>query len=111
MKMDVAKNLKMLREANKFTQEQLANYLGINRSAYANYETGERETPLDVLEKAASLFGCELSMLFEENEMAMKNMLTCAFRVDNISESDLKEVANFKSVVINYLKMNRLLTK
>ena len=38
----VARNLKSLREANGFTQERLANYLGIGRSAYSNYELGDR---------------------------------------------------------------------
>ena len=39
----VASNIKRLREASGFTQESVANYLGIKRSAYSNYETGERE--------------------------------------------------------------------
>ena len=46
----IGRNMKALREANSYTQEQVAAYLGINRSAYANYESGEREAPIDVLE-------------------------------------------------------------
>ena len=42
----IGRNLKVLREANDLTQEQMSSYLGIGRSAYANYEAGERETPL-----------------------------------------------------------------
>ena len=38
----VGRNLKALREANCYTQEQVASYLGVQRSAYANYESGER---------------------------------------------------------------------
>ena len=111
MKSTIAKNLKALREANGYTQEKVAEYLGVGRSAYANYESGERETPLDVLEKAAALFGCELSLLFEEDEAAMRNMLVCAFRADNLNTADMHEVASFKNVVMNYLKMERLLEK
>lgn len=51
------RNLKSLREANSYTQEQVTSYLGINRSAYANYETEEREVSIDVLEKVCNLFG------------------------------------------------------
>ena len=61
----IGRNLKALREANDLTQEQMSSYLGIGRSAYANYEAGEREAPLEVLERSASLLGCELDLLFE----------------------------------------------
>ena len=101
--------MKALREANSYTQEQVAAYLGINRSAYANYETGEREAPIDVLEKACNLFGCEMELLFDQDEKAVKNMLVCAFRADNLSENDLREVSAFKEIVLNYMKMERLL--
>lgn len=108
-KMVVGRNLKALREANGYTQEQVANFLGIGRSAYANYEAGERETPMEVMERASELFGCELALLFDEDEQAVKNMLVCAFRADNLSVSDMKEVAAFKNIVLNYLKMERLM--
>lgn len=108
-KMVVGRNLKALREANGYTQEQVANFLGIGRSAYANYEAGERETPLEVMERASELFGCELALLFDEDEQAVKNMLVCAFRADNLSVNDMKEVAAFKNIVLNYMKMERLM--
>lgn len=107
--MVVGRNLKALREANGYTQEQVANFLGIGRSAYANYEAGERETPMEVMERASELFGCELALLFDEDEQAVKNMLVCAFRADNLSVSDMKEVAAFKNIVLNYMKMERLM--
>ena len=107
--MVVGRNLKALREANGYTQEQVANFLGIGRSAYANYEAGERETPMEVMERASELFGCELALLFDEDEQAVKNMLVCAFRADNLSVNDMKEVAAFKNIVLNYMKMERFM--
>lgn len=107
----VGKNLKVLREANKFTQEKVAEFLGVGRSAYANYETGDREAPIEVLEQACKLFGCELDMLFSEDEGALQGMLLCAFRADDLCESDLKEIAAFKNIVLNYMKMQRLLAR
>lgn len=107
--MVVGRNLKALREANGYTQEQVANFLSIGRSAYANYEAGERETPMEVMERASELFGCELALLFDEDEQAVKKMLVCAFRADNLSVNDMKEVAAFKNIVLNYMKMERLM--
>ena len=110
MSNQIGRNLKVLREANDLTQEQMSSYLGIGRSAYANYEAGERETPLEVLERSASLLGCELELLFEPDvEMVKDRMMVCAFRTEGLTESDMKEVARFKQVVLEYMKMQKML--
>lgn len=106
----IGDNLKSLREANKFTQENVARYLGIGRSAYSMYESGDREMPLELMEKAAELFGCDLDVLFEEDAKAIESALTCAFRVDNLKPEDMEQIAHFKGIVKNYLKMNNLFT-
>lgn len=107
----IGRNLKALREANNYTQEQVASFLGIQRSAYSNYETGDREAPIEILEKASSLFGCEMELLFDPDQKAVKNMLVCAFRADNLSVEDMKEVSAFKDIVMSYMKMERLLAQ
>lgn len=107
----VAQNLKVLREANRFTQEDVANYLGITRSAYSNYESGIRDISLELLEKIADLFGCELDAFFENDVKVLENILMCSFRVDQLSCNDLKQVARFKQVVLSYMKINRLLLR
>ena len=33
----IAKNIKLLRQASNYTQENVASFLGIGRSAYSNY--------------------------------------------------------------------------
>lgn len=107
----IAKNLRLLRDANGFTQERLAAYLGIGRSAYSNYETGDREPPLNVMEDLADLYGCDLYDLYEDNADVLKGALATAFRVDNLSSEDMQQIAAFKRVVKNYMKMNMLLSK
>lgn len=107
----IGRNLKALREANCYTQQQVADFLGITRSAYSNYELGEREAPIEVLENLASLMGCELEVLFESDETVVNDMLIVAFRAEDVSESDLTEIAAFKSVVLNYMKMKRMLAE
>lgn len=105
----LSRNLKILRKANGLTQEQVASFLGIGRSAYSNYEEGIREPSIDILEKFANIMGCDLSTLFEEDENAVKSQLICAFRTEDLSDEDMEEVASFKRLVLSYLKMERLL--
>ena len=107
----ISANIKRLREASKFTQDQVSQFLGIGRSAYANYETGDRELPLDVMERLADLYGCDMFLLYEQDADVVKNMLATAFRVDNLSAEDMKQIADFKSLVKSYLKMDMLLEK
>ena len=107
----ISENIRRMREACKFTQEQVSQFLGIGRSAYSNYETGDRELPLEVMERLADLYGCDLYLLYEKDTDLVKNMLTTAFRVDDLSAEDMKQIADFKAVVKNYLKMDMLLKR
>ena len=105
----IGQNLCKLRKVNNFTQEQVAEYLGINRSTYSNYELGEREMPFELLERIADLLGCELTVLMEEDETVVDEMMICSFRVNDLSADDLEQIATFKRIVKNYVKMNELL--
>ena len=107
----IAKNIKLMREVSDFTQENVASFLGITRSAYSNYELGTRELPLEHMENLADLYGCDANILYEEDTDVIKNMLTTAFRVDNLSADDMAQVAAFKRMVKNSLMMDNLLSK
>ena len=98
-----------MREASGFTQKHVADFLGIQRSTYSNYETGDRELPLSVMEKLADLYGCDTFALYEENMDVMESMLATAFRVDDLSAEDMAQIADFKRIVKSYLKMDYLL--
>ena len=110
MKEIIAKNLKRLRVTSGCTQDVIASLLGIGRSAYSNYELGEREMPLNHLEKVADFFGCELSAMFNE-QVSEEDLIICAFCVNGISQKDSEQIAQFKGLVKSYLKMQKLLNK
>jgi transcriptional regulator with XRE-family HTH domain len=107
----VAQNLKKLREAGRYTQDEVAQVLGITRSAYSNYESGDREAPYDILEKVSDFFGCDMYVLFEKNENIDALILASAFRIDNITAEDAKEIMHFKDIVKSYLKMEAIEVK
>lgn len=49
--------LKELREEKKLTQQEVADYLSMSRSTYAQYEIGRREPDFGTLSKLADFFG------------------------------------------------------
>ena len=104
----IGENLKKIRELFGFTQEQVAKSIGIERSAYSNYEGGTREVPYNILEGISNLFGCEPFVLFEDNVQADNEIMATAFRISDLEENDLKEISSFKDIVKSYLKMERI---
>lgn len=104
----IGENLKKIRLLSGFTQEQVAKSIAIERSAYSNYEGGTREIPYTVLENISNLFGCEPFILFEDNIQTNNEIMATAFRISDLEDNDLKEIAQFKDIVKSYLKMERI---
>lgn len=104
----IARNIKKLRETARYTQDEIAQALGVTRSAYSNYESGDREVPYDVIEKASDFFGCDMAVLFEENENVDAMILVSAFRLDGMTDDDAAEIMRFKDIVKSYLKMEAI---
>lgn len=104
MKTIVARNLKLLRETAGYTQKAVAEFIGVDRGAYANYESeSPRLMPFDLLNKVCELYGISLKSLINEN--AVKSDFVCAFRISLSNSQDISEIANFKKVVRDYLQM------
>ncbi len=106
---EVENNLKLIRESAGFTQERVSSYLSLNnRGTLSNYELGTREVPIDVLIKLSNLYGVDIADFYESDPEKIKDALLCSFRTDDLSNDDLKDIADFKDVVKSYLKMEQL---
>lgn len=57
--------IRELREQNNWTQEQMADKLGITRNGYAKIERGESMPNLERLNEIATLFGVEVTELLD----------------------------------------------
>ncbi|MDR0605634.1 MAG: helix-turn-helix domain-containing protein [Bacteroidales bacterium] len=106
MKHVIGNNLRLLREKFNYSHEDIANYLGIERGAYANYDCGNREMPYELMLKLCELYGLPLSALFEEDMEKLEEDMICCFRTESLNECDRKEIARFKNIVRNYLKIS-----
>ena len=49
-------HLRTVRIQNGLTQQQIADVLGISRSAYCGYETGRRSPSIDIIEKLSEFY-------------------------------------------------------
>lgn len=58
--LNVSMGLRLYREKNNKSKEDLAKYLEIQSKAYMRYETGEREPGLEKLYKLAYLYNCKI---------------------------------------------------
>lgn len=101
--------IKRLREKYGYTQEKLAEFLGIgNRETISLYENGEKEVPIEVLEKLSDLFSVGLDVFYLENAEEALAEVAFAFRKEDLSIEDMKQVARFGKIVKNYLKIKKL---
>ena len=72
--MEVYDKIKFIRTFKGWTQETVADKLGISTRAYAKIERGETDVNLSRLQQIAKVMGIELSQLFGLNEKNVFNL-------------------------------------
>ena len=70
--MSIGSNIRSLREERRFTQEQVADKLGITFQAVSSWERDEYKPDVEKLIKLAELFGVSVSALVEERQGVFK---------------------------------------
>ena len=102
----VGKNLRKLREENKYTQEQVSDYLGITQSNLSKIENGERNFNMTLLDKLCLLYNCSPEYLLGETDSYEKSRI--AFRSDE--KVDLNVVAKMNEIT-GFLRLLRKLDR
>jgi transcriptional regulator with XRE-family HTH domain len=67
-------NLLRLRKINGYTQEQMADYMGVSREAYSTWERGDREPTFETIAGLAKIFGVRPDELFAYGAGAEREM-------------------------------------
>lgn len=70
-KSNLSEKLKYYRKAAKLTQQQVADALGIQRSAYAYYEIDKTAPKLPTLSNIAKLYNISIDELVNEEEFSV----------------------------------------
>ena len=110
--MVVAQRLKAARRACKLTQSQVAEILGIDRSAYTYYETGKSSPSLANLLRLASVFRVEVPWLLGMREDGEEAHLLFAgddaFSLsEDIAESHMLELTKAERQVVAFYRAMR----
>ena len=100
----IGENLSRIRKKHDLSQMQVAEFLGIKRELVSYYETGTRNIPLPHVHKLCDLFGISPINLLEGNE----SELTVEMSLNKMETKDLKAIASFKKIVMNYILLSKI---
>lgn len=70
--MELGKRIKKIREEKGFTQQQLADELGISIHTVSKYEQGQREPSMEIMNKIANILEVELFEFIVDKEDVLK---------------------------------------
>ena len=94
-KEEFSKRLIQLREQKGFTQQQLADSIGITRQSLSLYEKAERTINFELLAKIADFFNVSTDYLMGRTDVASMNEdLQTACKVTGLSESAVIAIRN-----------------
>lgn len=63
--MTIGKNLRKLRSKTNYSQQYIADVLGVDKNTYANWEAGKNDVKGEYIPKLANIYGVEIKDLFE----------------------------------------------
>ena len=103
----IYEKLKTMREKAGLRQGQIADYLGVTQTFISKVETGERNLTVDQLENLVNLYGYSLAA-FAAMEQDV-HPIQFAFRAQDVSQDDLRIIAEIGKIAINSRFMARTL--
>ena len=96
-----------MREEAGLRQGQIADYLGVTQTFISKVETGERNLTVDQLESIVNLYGYSLAA-FADMEQDV-HPIRFAFRAQDVSQDDLRSIADIGKIAINSRFMAKVL--
>ena len=103
----IAKRFSELRNRSGFTQSIIAEYLDVDQSYISKCEKGERQFSVDVLDKAAELFGCTIEYFV--NESTEFTQMPIALRAKSVTLDYLNTISAMNKIALNLRFMEGLL--
>ena len=103
----INEKLKKMREEAGLRQEQIADFLGVTQTYISKVENRERNLTVEQLESLLNLYGYSLSGFSNMEEDA--HPIRFAFRAQDVTQEDLKVIAEIGRIAINSRFMKQAL--
>ncbi|MEK3792026.1 helix-turn-helix transcriptional regulator [Paenibacillus sp. FSL R7-0204] len=91
---------------SKWTQEYVADLIGIARSTYTAYENGTKLPPIDTLNKIADIFDCDTDYLSGRSLVRKKPETSISF-YGGPDKYTADEIAEAEAAVMRYREMKK----
>lgn len=98
-------NIRAFRLKAGYTQEEVADMVGIARPKYTEYETRNCRIPDGIVDKLCVLYHTDKSILLHADRQTLKDATICAYRIEAISDADRLKTERFNSIVGTYIGM------
>jgi len=96
---DIARNIKQIRELKSYTQDYMAQELGISQSAYVKIEQGTTTLKIDRLQQIADILEVDLSTLLNTT-----NVFNIIFQAQATQSGYINTQNNTTTIDIEMLK-------
>ena len=103
----IGKRFNELRNRSGLTQSQIAEYLDVDQSYISKCEKNERQFSVEILEKAAALFGCPIEYFIDETSQFAP--MPIALRAKSVTTEDLETIAAINKIALNLRFIESLL--
>lgn len=94
-------NLRSAREKKGLSQKEVAEAVGVAKSTYSLYESGNREPNVQTIKKIASVLNTSADELLGINTPSHTPVLAAHFEGDQYTEEELEEIRQFAEFVKN----------
>lgn len=94
----IGNRIKELRKSKGFSQKEMAELIGVNRSTYSNYENNNREPNVDTLTKIASVLDINVADLIPTNTQLKSTILYDPEKIISAIEKTMQSADPFHSI-------------
>ena len=94
-----SENLKAIRVKRGLTQKEVAENIGVAKSTYSLYESGNREPNVQMIKKIATALSISADELLGVEEQP--SVIAAHFEGDEFTEDELEEIKQFAEFVKN----------